>query len=258
VQLDMSEFMERHSVSRLVGAPPGYVGYEEAGQLTEAIRRRPYSIVVFDEVEKAHPEAHNMLLQIMEEGQLSDAKGRKVDFRNTIIVMTSNIGADMIKRQGGLGFQLERDEGEDEKHAYQDMRKKLMDSLKKAFHPEFINRMDSVVVFHALSRDQIRQIATLELNKVADRLKEREITLAATPAALDKMAEKGYDPDMGARPLRRVIQLEIEDQLSDDLLAGKFKDGDTIWVDVDAQGNFILSSSPQQKPIEAQALGVGV
>jgi len=258
LQLDMSEFMERHSVSRLVGAPPGYVGYEEAGQLTEAIRRRPYSIVVFDEVEKAHPEAHNMLLQIMEEGQLSDAKGRKVDFRNTIIVMTSNIGADMIKRQGGLGFQLERDEGEDEKHAYQDMRKKLMDSLKKAFRPEFINRMDSVVVFHALSRGQIRQIATLELNKVADRLKEREITLAATQAALDKLAEKGYDPDMGARPLRRVIQLEIEDQLSDDLLAGKFKDGDTIWVDVDAEGNFILTSNTQQKPIEAQALGVGM
>ena len=258
VQLDMSEFMERHSVSRLVGAPPGYVGYEEAGQLTEAIRRRPYSIVVFDEVEKAHPEAHNMLLQIMEEGHLSDAKGRKVDFRNTIIVMTSNIGADLIKRQGGLGFQLERDEDEDEKFAYDEMRKKLMDSLKKAFRPEFINRMDSVIVFHALTRQHIQKIATLELQKVADRLKEREITLAATKAALEKLAEKGYDPDMGARPLRRVIQIEIEDKLSDDLLAGKFKDGDTIWVNVDDEGNFVLDKHAHEKPIASPALGLSM
>lgn len=258
VQLDMSEFMERHSVSRLVGAPPGYVGYEEAGQLTEAIRRRPYSIVVFDEVEKAHPEAHNMLLQIMEEGHLSDAKGRKVDFRNTIIVMTSNIGADMIKRQGGLGFQLVRDEDDNEKFAYEEMRKKLMDSLKKAFRPEFINRMDSVIVFHALTRLHIRKIATMELKKVADRLKEREITLAATEAAMDKLAEKGYDPDMGARPLRRVIQLEIEDLLSDDLLAGKFKDGDTIWVNVDDEGNFILDKDAHEKPVASKAIGIGM
>ncbi len=258
VQLDMSEFMERHSVSRLVGAPPGYVGYEEAGQLTEAIRRRPYSIVVFDEVEKAHPEAHNMLLQIMEEGHLSDAKGRKVDFRNTIIVMTSNIGADLIKRQGGLGFQLQRDEAEDEQLAYDEMRKKLMDSLKKAFRPEFINRLDSVIVFHALNRQHIREIATLELKKVADRLIEREITLAATEAAMEKLAEKGYDPDMGARPLRRVIQLEIEDQLSDDLLAGKFKDGDTIWVDVDDEGNFRLSKNTRKKSKKEEPLGIGM
>ena len=258
IQLDMSEFMERHSVSRLVGAPPGYVGYEEAGQLTEAIRRHPYSIVVFDEVEKAHPEAHNMLLQIMEEGQLSDAKGRKVDFRNTIIVMTSNIGADMIKRQGGLGFQLERDEAEDEKVSYEDMRKKLMDSLKKAFRPEFINRLDSVIVFHALNREHIRQIAALELHKVAGRLIEREITLAATDAALDKLAQKGYDPDMGARPLRRVIQLEIEDQLSDDLLSGKFKDGDTIWVDVDTEGNFCLNRDAHPDPETPEPVGMGM
>ena len=258
VQLDMSEFMERHSVSRLVGAPPGYVGYEEAGQLTEAIRRRPYSIVVFDEVEKAHPEAHNMLLQIMEEGHLSDAKGRKVDFRNTIIVMTSNIGADMIKRQGGLGFQLDRDAAEDEQVSYEDMRKKLMDSLKKAFRPEFINRLDSVIVFHALNRQHIRQIATLELQKVAERLKEREITLAATDAALEKLAEKGYDPDMGARPLRRVIQLEIEDRLSDDLLSEKFKDGETIWVDVDEEGSFYLTNQVDEKTHTPEALGMGM
>jgi len=258
IQLDMSEFMERHSVSRLVGAPPGYVGYEEAGQLTEAIRRHPYSIVVFDEVEKAHPEAHNMLLQIMEEGQLSDAKGRKVDFRNTIIVMTSNIGADMIKRQGGLGFQLERDTTEDEQVTYEDMRKKLLDSLKKAFRPEFINRLDSVIVFHALNKEHIRKIAEMELKKVAGRLSDREITLAATDAALDKLTEKGYDPDMGARPLRRVIQIEIEDQLSDDLLSGKFKDGDTIWVDVDAEGNFCLTRDGHPNPETPEPVGMGM
>jgi ATP-dependent Clp protease ATP-binding subunit ClpC len=232
VQLDMSEFMERHSVSRLVGAPPGYIGFEEAGQLTEALRRRPYSIVVFDEVEKAHPEAHNMLLQIMEEGHLSDARGRKVDFRNAIIVMTSNIGADMIKRQTGLGFALKRDEETEERLAYEDMRKKLMESLKRVFRPEFINRLDSVVVFRALGREDIQQIVQLELDKVADRLKDHAIRLTATPAALSMMAELGYDPDMGARPLKRVIQQKVEDVLSDALLSGQFVDGEAIIVDV--------------------------
>ena len=258
VQLDMSEFMERHSVSRLVGAPPGYVGYEDAGQLTEAVRRHPYSIIVFDEVEKAHPEAHNMLLQIMEEGQLSDAKGRKVDFRNSIIVMTSNIGADMIKREGGFGFKLQRDEGADEAFAYDEMRKKLLDALKKSFRPEFINRLDSVIVFHALSAEHIRCIATLELNKVSERLKDREITLTASEAALEKLSEKGYDPDMGARPLRRIIQLEIEDQLSDDLLRGKFKDGDVIVVDVDGEGHFFLRKADEKHLEVSEPMGVGM
>ncbi|HUV15050.1 MAG TPA: ATP-dependent Clp protease ATP-binding subunit [Pelolinea sp.] len=258
VQLDMSEFMERHSVSRLVGAPPGYVGYEDAGQLTEAVRRRPYSIIVFDEVEKAHPEAHNMLLQIMEEGQLSDAKGRKVDFRNCIIVMTSNIGADMIKREGGFGFKLLRDETADEKFVYEEMRKKLLEALKKSFRPEFINRLDSVIVFHALSQEHIREIATLELQKVAERLKDREITLTASEPALVKLSEKGYDPDMGARPLRRVIQLEIEDRLSDDLLSGKFEDGDTIEVDVKEDGEFYLRKAEQESPEIPEPMGVGL
>jgi ATP-dependent Clp protease ATP-binding subunit ClpC len=258
VQLDMSEFMERHSVSRLVGAPPGYVGYEDAGQLTEAVRRRPYSIIVFDEVEKAHPEAHNILLQIMEEGQLSDAKGRKVDFRNCIIVMTSNIGADMIKREGGFGFKLARDESAEETFAYDEMRKKLMDALKKSFRPEFINRMDAVIVFHALSREHISEIAKLELDKVAERLKERQITLTASDAALAKLSEKGYDPDMGARPLRRVIQLEIEDQLSDDLLGGKFEDGDNIEVDVDGEGAFFLRKAGEKSPEVGEPMGMGV
>ena len=232
IQLDMSEFMERHTVSRLVGAPPGYVGYEEAGQLTEALRRRPYSIVVFDEIEKAHPEAHNMLLQIMEEGHLSDARGRKVDFRNAMIIMTSNVGADMIKRQGGIGFNLKRDEESEERQAYDEMRKKLMDSLKRVFRPEFINRVDSVIVFRSLNKEDIKKIVDLELKKVAGRLGEHNIVLSATPEALEKLAEMGYDPDMGARPLRRVIQQKVEDRLSDALLGGEFQDGDVIMVDV--------------------------
>jgi ATP-dependent Clp protease ATP-binding subunit ClpC len=198
IQLDMSEFMERHTVSRLVGAPPGYVGYEEAGQLTEALRRRPYSIVVFDEIEKAHPEAHNMLLQIMEEGHLSDARGRKVDFRNAIIVMTTNVGADMIKRQSNLGFALKRDEVVEEKLAYDEMRKKLTESLRRVFRPEFINRLDSVIVFRSLNKEDIKQIVELELKKVAVRLEEHEIVLSATPPALELLAEQGYDPEMGA------------------------------------------------------------
>jgi len=254
IQLDMSEFMERHSVSRLVGAPPGYVGYEDAGQLTEAIRRRPYSIVVFDEIEKAHPEAHNMLLQIMEEGQLSDARGHKVDFRNAIIVMTSNVGAEMIKRQGSIGFSLKKDEKVEEKLAYEEMRKKLTDSLKKVFRPEFINRVDSVIVFRALNKEDIEQIVSLELNKVAHRLEEHNLQLTDTPAAIEKIADLGYNPDFGARPLRRVIQQQIEDKLSDALLGGKFKDGDKIIVDtVDDEIVLYKEEEPIQKE-ETEAL----
>jgi ATP-dependent Clp protease ATP-binding subunit ClpC len=232
IQLDMSEFMERHTVSRLVGAPPGYVGYEDAGQLTEALRRRPYSIVVFDEIEKAHPEAHNMLLQIMEEGHLSDARGRKVDFRNAIIVMTSNVGADMIKRQAGIGFTMKRDEATEERQAYDEMRKKLMESLRRVFRPEFINRVDSVMVFHSLTKENIREIVDLELQKVAHRLEENAIVLTSSTEAVDLLADLGYDADMGARPLKRVIQQKVEDPLSDALLSGQFEDGDTILVDV--------------------------
>jgi ATP-dependent Clp protease ATP-binding subunit ClpC len=232
IQLDMSEFMERHTGSRLVGAPPGYVGYDDAGQLTEALRRRPCSIVVFDEVEKAHPEVHNMLLQIMEEGHLSDAKGRQVDFRNAIIVMTTNVGAEEIKKQTSLGFQLRRDEKTEERTSYEEMRKKLTESLKKVFRPEFINRLDSVIVFRSLNKEDIRKIVSLELDKVTERLTEHAVTLTATSAALDLLAETGYDPEMGARPLRRVIQQKVEDPLSDALLAGTFREGDAILVEV--------------------------
>ena len=233
IQLDMSEFMERHSVSRLVGAPPGYVGYEDAGQLTEAIRRRPYSIIVFDEIEKAHPEAHNMLLQIMEEGHLSDARGHKVDFRNAIIIMTTNVGADMIQRQSTLGFSLTVDEAQEEVQAYKEMRKKLMEALKRSFRPEFINRLDAVTVFRSLNKEDISQIVQLELNKVNERLVENDIRLRATQAALEYLAEEGYNPDMGARPLRRVIQHMVEDRLSDALLAKTFEDGQNILIDVE-------------------------
>jgi ATP-dependent Clp protease ATP-binding subunit ClpC len=239
IQLDMSEFMERHTASRLVGAPPGYIGYDDAGQLTEALRRRPYSIIVFDEVEKAHPEVHNMLLQIMEEGHLSDARGHTVDFRNAIIVMTSNIGAEEIKRQTSLGFQLKREEKAEEKVSYEEMRKKLTETLKRAFRPEFINRVDSVIVFRSLNKDDIRKIVTLELDKVTGRLAEHAVTLTASIPALDLLAEQGYDPEMGARPLRRVIQGKVEDPLSDALLAGEFHEGDTILVDV-VEGEVVL------------------
>jgi ATP-dependent Clp protease ATP-binding subunit ClpC len=233
IQLDMSEFMERHSVSRLVGAPPGYVGYDDAGQLTEAIRRRPYSIIVFDEIEKAHPEAHNMLLQIMEEGHLSDARGHKVDFRNAIIIMTTNVGADMIQRQSTFGFSLTVDEAQEEAQSYKEMQKKLMDALKRTFRPEFINRLDSVIVFRSLTKEDIGKIVKLELNKVSDRLVENNIHLRATEKALEFLAEEGYNPEMGARPLRRVIQQRIEDRLSDALLAKEFEDGKDILVDVE-------------------------
>jgi len=256
IQLDMSEFMERHSVSRLVGAPPGYIGYEEAGQLTEAIRRRPYSIVVFDEIEKAHPEAHNMMLQIMEEGHLSDAKGRKVDFRNTIIVMTSNIGAEDIKRQTSFGFNLIKDETSEEQEAYEEMRKKLMESLKRVFRPEFINRVDGVVVFRSLNQADIRQIVTLELNKIAERLEDYEMKLTATDAALELLAKQGYDPDMGARPLRRVLQQKVEDPLSDALLSHKFADGDQILVDVDENEEFILQKQNSTEEHPEPALNI--
>ena len=232
VQLDMSEFMERHSIARLVGSPPGYVGYEDAGQLTEAVRRRPYSIIVFDEIEKAHPEAFNILLQIMEEGHLSDAKGHQVDFRNAIIIMTSNVGAETIKRGPNLGFSFQQDEAVGAKQQYADMRKTLLAQLKRQFRPEFLNRVDSIIVFRQLSKADIRQIVDIILDEVNERLIEHELQIEATDAAKEWLSEHGYDAEFGARPLRRLIQTEVEDQLSDAVLAGKFNQGNTVMVDV--------------------------
>ncbi|MCS6773757.1 MAG: ATP-dependent Clp protease ATP-binding subunit [Thermoflexales bacterium] len=232
IVLDMSEFMERHTVSRLVGAPPGYVGYDDAGQLTEAVRRRPYSLVVFDEIEKAHPEVFNMLLQIMEEGRLSDARGRKVDFRNTCIIMTSNVGAELIKRESRLGFNVKRDEEKDEEKRFAEIKEKLLAQLKRLFRPEFLNRLDATIVFHPLTKEQIKQIVTLELNKVQKRLAEHNITLEVTEEARSYLADKGYDPDYGARPLRRLVQSEVEDALSDGLLLGTIKDNSRVLIDL--------------------------
>ncbi len=232
LQLDMSEFMERHTVSRLVGAPPGYIGYEDAGQLTETVRRRPFTVVCFDEVEKAHPEAVNMLLQIMEDGQLSDAKGHKVDFRNTIILMTSNVGADVIGRSTSLGFATKRDTAQGEQEAYEEMKSKVLGELKRIFRPEFLNRIDGVMVFHALNRDQIKAIVELEINKVRERLQDHELSLLLTEEAREYLAEEGYDPNLGARPLRRVIQTAVEDALSEAVLADRFHEGDTVVLDM--------------------------
>ncbi len=231
IKLDMSEFMERHNVSRLVGAPPGYVGYEEGGQLTEAVRRRPYSVILLDEIEKAHPEAFNMLLQIMEDGYLSDAKGRRVDFRNTLIVMTSNVGAKLIQGSKGLGFAVTTDEKVAEEAEYEKMRSRVMDALKRTFRPEFINRLDGVMVFRSLSKEEIAEIVELELGALRMQLAEQDIELTLTEAARMAIAEEGYDPDYGARPLRRVIQNRIQDPLSEALLSGKFTPGDVIQVD---------------------------
>ncbi len=257
VQLDMSEFMERHSVARLVGAPPGYVGYEDAGQLTEAIRRRPYSIVVFDEIEKAHPEAFNMLLQVMEEGQLTDARGRRVDFRNAIIVMTSNVGADTIKRGTTLGFTVPRgEEAVDEKHMYDDMRKNVVEQLRRAFRPEFLNRVDATVVFRSLTKAEIKQIVDLELEKVQERLVEHAITLEMTDEAREWMANKGYDPEYGARPLRRLIQNEIEDVLSDGILAGRFQVAGVVKITTDPESDQLLLEQLHEEDAEVEAPSV--
>jgi ATP-dependent Clp protease ATP-binding subunit ClpC len=247
VQLDMSEFMERHNVSRLVGAPPGYIGYEEGGQLTEAIRRHPYSVVLFDEIEKAHPEAFNMLLQILEDGHLADAKGRKVDFRNTILIMTSNIGADLIQRDGVLGFGVQRDEVKTEEDAYKTMREKLMNEMKRIFRPEFLNRLDNVVVFRALTKEDIKQIVDVQIGYLQPRLDEHKLKLQLTDAARDKLAGEGYDRNLGARPLKRVIQRTIEDPLSEGVLSGEFKPGSTLLADVvDGEVKLRVIESPHE------------
>lgn len=231
IKLDMSEFMERHNVSRLVGAPPGYVGYDEGGQLTEAVRRRPYSVILLDEIEKAHPEAFNMLLQIMEDGYLSDAKGRRVDFRNALLIMTSNVGAKLIQGSKGLGFAINSDEATKAETEYETMKKRVMDAMKKTFRPEFINRLDGIMVFHSLTKEQITQIVELEFKTLRLQLAEQEMELDLAENARLAIADAGYDPDYGARPIRRVIQNEVQDPLSEAILAGRFVPGDTIQVD---------------------------
>jgi len=250
IRLDMSEFMERHTVARLVGAPPGYVGYEEGGQLTDAVRRRPYSCILLDEIEKAHPEVFNILLQIFDDGHLTDAKGRKVDFRNTIIVMTSNIGSDLIKSDSNLGFAVKSDGEQDRERIYTRMKNKVMEEVKRFFRPEFLNRVDAQTVFHPLQQDHILQIVDLMLNEMRKPLLEKALTLEVSQAAKEYLAEKGFDKQFGARPLRRALQNEIEDALSDEVLAGKLQPGDTIIVDaVDADEGRKLTF--QTQPVSA-------
>jgi ATP-dependent Clp protease ATP-binding subunit ClpC len=239
IRLDMSEFMEKFAVSRLVGAPPGYVGYDEGGQLTEAVRRKSYCCILLDEIEKAHPDVFNILLQIFDDGHLTDAKGRRVDFRNSIIVMTSNIGAELIRKGSALGFTVGSDEAKTQAQSYERMKEKLLGELKKAFRPEFLNRIDATVVFHPLNKEHIRKIVDLMLNTVSERLAEREMKLEVTDAAKDFLGEKGYDEVFGARPLRRVIQDMVEDRLSEGLLGGKFQSGDTVIVDL-KEGEIIV------------------
>jgi len=235
IRLDMSEFMERHAVARLVGAPPGYIGYEEGGQLTEAVRRKSYCCILLDEIEKAHYDVFNMLLQIFDDGHLTDAKGRRVDFRNSIIVMTSNIGAELIKREMNIGFATHVDSKGNRQIEYKKMKEKVLGEMKKTFRPEFLNRIDATVVFHALTKEHIRQIVDLMLNQVASSLKEKDISLEVTDAAKDFLGDKGYDPVFGARPLRRTIQNLVEDQLSEALLRSEFRSGDTVEVDCDGE-----------------------
>ena len=230
VKIDMSEFMERHSVARLVGAPPGYIGYEEGGQLTEAVRRKPYSVVLLDEIEKAHPEVFNILLQIMDDGRLTDAKGRKVDFRNTIIIMTSNAGAELIRRETGLGFHKSENQQTTEEQ-YEKMKDKVLQEMKKLFRPEFLNRIDASVVFRALGREQIRDIVDLMLTRTQKQLTEQRLVMEATDGAKDLLMEKGFDAVFGARPMRRAIQNLIEDPLAEGLLHGRFQPGDIVLVD---------------------------
>ena len=247
IKIDMSEFMERHSVARLVGAPPGYVGYEEGGQLTEAVRRKSYSVVLLDEIEKAHPEVFNMLLQIMDEGRLTDAKGRKVDFRNTIIVMTSNVGSDLLRRDTTLGFAIKQDDEKTEADEYKKLKDKVTNELKKAFRPEFLNRLDATVVFHQLTRPEIRQIVDIQLTRVRVQLSEQQLKLELSDEVKDFMALKGWDPTFGARPLKRVIQNLLEDPLAEGVLQGKFAPGQTI----------VAKISGEELALEAESL-VGV
>jgi ATP-dependent Clp protease ATP-binding subunit ClpC len=226
IQVDMSEYMEKHSVSRLVGSPPGYIGYDEGGQLTEAVRRKPYSVVLLDEIEKAHPDVFNILLQVLEEGKLTDAQGRKVDFRNTIVIMTSNIGSTSISKNVSLGFTL----GDEEGLSYDDMKTRVMGDLKKIFRPELLNRIDEVIVFPKLTKEEIFTIVDIQLKRLREQMAVHEVTIELTDEAKELLVEKGYDPAMGARPLRRAIQRHIEDPLADFVLGRELAPGSTIVV----------------------------
>jgi ATP-dependent Clp protease ATP-binding subunit ClpC len=231
ITLDMSEYMEKHTISRLIGSPPGYIGYDEGGQLTEKVRRHPYSVILFDEIEKASPEIFNILLQILEEGRLTDAQGRQVDFKNTVIIMTSNLGARMISSNVSIGFGNTTDEG----CTYEDIKQKVMEEVRRVFVPEFLNRIDELIVFKPLKHEEIEKIVDLMMKETVKRLVEQSITIELTPEARSKIAKEGYDPNFGARPLRRAIQRMVEDPISDLILKGTFKEGDRILIGVEEE-----------------------
>jgi ATP-dependent Clp protease ATP-binding subunit ClpC len=256
IQVDMSEYMEKHSVSRLVGSPPGYIGYDEGGQLTEAVRRKPYSVILLDEIEKAHPDVFNILLQVLEEGKLTDSQGRKVDFRNTIVIMTSNIGAATIAKNQNFGFSQSEDESG---QSYDDMKGKIMGELKRVFRPELLNRIDEVIVFHKLSREQILHIVDFMLNRLREQLEQHEVTIELTDSAKELLVQEGYDPAMGARPLRRAIQRILEDPLADFVLAQQMQPGSTILVNrkegADEVTMDIVPPTPDAPPVDLAEVG---
>jgi ATP-dependent Clp protease ATP-binding subunit ClpC len=252
IRLDMSEFMERHTVSKLIGSPPGYVGYNEGGQLTEAVRRRPYTVVLFDEIEKAHPDVFNMLLQILEDGRLTDAKGRTVDFKNTLLIMTSNIGSKVIEKGGGgLGFEFENDQAEAQ---YNRIRSLVNEELKQYFRPEFLNRLDEIIVFRQLNRQEVTEIAEILLKEVFTRLVEKNITLEVTAKFKERLVEEGYNPSYGARPLRRAIMRLLEDVLAEEILLGRLRDGVTAVVDINEEGKVIVVQTEQQRELIPQGV----
>jgi ATP-dependent Clp protease ATP-binding subunit ClpC len=239
IQIDMSEYMEKFTASRLIGSPPGYVGYEEGGQLSEAVRRRPYSVVLFDEIEKAHPDVMHLLLQILEDGKITDSLGRKIDFRNTIIIMTSNVGADILRRQTTMGFAATKPLGE---HEFEAMRDRLLEEAKKVFKPEFINRLDDIIVFHQLTKADLMQIVELEVAKVLRRVKAKEVHIELEQSAKEFLIEKGYDPQYGARPMRRAVERYLEDPFAEELLRGNVKGGDVVHVGVN-NGKLVFTAA---------------
>ena len=261
IRIDMSEYMERFAVSRLVGAPPGYVGYDEGGQLTEAVRRQPYSVILLDEIEKAHPEVFNLLLQVMEDGRLTDSQGRVVDFKNTVLIMTSNIGAHFINREAGIGFRNEKPKTETPKE-YEAMKTRINDELKRVFRPEFINRVDETIVFRSLSAEDIHSIVDLMLNSVRKQVRQQGMELEVSNGVLTKLGTDGFDPQYGARPLRRAVQRLIEDPLSEEVLLGRFGAGDTIRAEIDGEGEnavviFRKVENPNADPEDTEALAAG-
>jgi ATP-dependent Clp protease ATP-binding subunit ClpC len=256
VRLDMSEFMERHTVSKLIGSPPGYVGYNEGGQLTEAVRRRPYTVVLFDEIEKAHPDVFNMMLQILEDGRLTDSKGRVVDFKNTLIILTSNVGSSVIEKGGGgIGFQLDANE---EDSSYNRIKSLVNEELKQYFRPEFLNRLDEIIVFRQLTKQEVKEIADIMLKAVFARAEEKGIRIEVTERFKDRLVDEGYNPAYGARPLRRAIMRLMEDSMAEGMLTGDIKEGDSVIMDVDADGQISVLNGDKKITTAIDTMPAGI